>query len=179
MNDEAATPKGRVLGFGIYLIVLNLALIYILLKIWPGKMPLGTEESQVALLWNGWLTLHLPLETRYLLIVAVAGALGSYIHLATSFADYLGNRRLVWSWGWWYVLRPFIGMALALILYFVVRGGLITGAGGADDLSPYGVAAIAGMSGMFSKQATDKLREVFENLFKTEKPPDRTDKLEG
>jgi len=29
---------------------------------------------------------------------------------------------------------------------------------------------------MFSKQATDKLREVFENLFKTDKPP-RADPL--
>jgi hypothetical protein len=28
---------------------------------------------------------------------------------------------------------------------------------------------------MFSKQATDKLREVFENLFKTTDPPTRKD----
>jgi hypothetical protein len=48
---------------------------------------------------------------------------------------------------------------------------------GADGLSPYGVAAIAGLAGLFSKQATDKLREVFENLFKTDHPPNRTDKL--
>lgn len=177
MTDQTATPRGRVLGFGIYLIVLNLALIYVLVAIWPGTMPLASED-RVALLW-GMLELSLQPETRYLLIVAVAGALGSYIHLATSFADYVGNRRMVWSWGWWYVLRPFIGMALALILYFVVRGGLITGTGGAENLSPYGVAAIAGMAGMFSKQATDKLREVFENLFKTESPPERTDKLQG
>jgi len=58
-----------------------------------------------------------------------------------------------------------------------VRGGLIGGSTGADALSPYGVAAIAGLAGLFSKQATDKLREVFENLFRTEHPPNRTDKL--
>lgn len=165
MNDEPVLmSKGRVFGFGIYLIILNLALLYVLVKIWPGRIPPVAED--------------MPAETRYLLIVVVAGALGSYIHLATSFADYVGNRRLVGSWGWWYVLRPFIGTALAVIVYFVVRGGLITGSSGAGSLSPYGVAAIAGLSGMFSKQATDKLREVFENLFKAEKPPDRVDKLQ-
>lgn len=177
MNGEPPiNPDRRVLGFGIYLIALNLALIYILLRIWPGTIPPAANE-RVGLLWDGMLEFEVPLETRYLLIVALAGALGSYIHLATSFADYVGNRQLVWSWGWWYVLRPFIGMALAVIVYFVVRGGLITGTSGAESLSPYGLAAIAGMAGMFSKQATDKLREVFENLFRTERPPDRADHL--
>jgi len=106
----------------------------------------------------------------------VAGALGSYIHLTTSFTDYLGNRQFVSSWKWWYVLRPFIGSALAVIVYCAVRGGLISGGAGAGDLSPYGVTALAGLAGMFSKQATDKLKEVFEDLFKAEKPP-RADPL--
>jgi len=177
-NQTPLKMDMRVWGFGIYLIVLNLALMYVLVGIWPGTMVLGPND-RVSLLGGGWLDMAMPPETRYLMIVAVAGALGSYIHLATSFADYVGSRKLVWSWGWWYVLRPFIGMALAVIVYFVVRGGLITGQGGAENLSPYGVAAIAGMAGMFSKQATDKLREVFENLFRTEKSLDRPDKLQG
>ena len=68
-------------------------------------------------------------------------------------------------------------MALAVLVYFVLRGGLIMPSTGAGSLSPYGVAAFSGLAGMFSKQATDKLREVFENLFKTEKPPERANKL--
>lgn len=68
-------------------------------------------------------------------------------------------------------------MPLPLILYFAVRGGLITGNAGAQNLSLYGVAAVAGSAGMFSKQATDKLREVFETLFKTTQPPERADEL--
>jgi len=31
---------------------------------------------------------------------------------------------------------------------------------------------------MFSKQAIDKLREIFEDIFKTTKPDQRTDKLQ-
>jgi hypothetical protein len=179
MSDDAdVMSKGRVLGFGAYLIVLNLALLYILLKIWPETIPVKPDdENVVALLWGGRLAFRLLPEIRYLLIVAVAGALGSYIHLATSFADYVGNRQLFRSWEWWYLLRPFIGMALALVVYFMVRGGLITGNSGAGNLSPYGIAAIAGLAGMFSKQATDKIKEVFEFLFQVQNPPERADKL--
>jgi hypothetical protein len=127
----------------------------------------------------GKIRFDMSLEVRFLVIAVLGGALGSYVHAATSFVDYLGNRKFVKSWTWWYLLRPFIGVALALLIYFAVRGGLISASTGAGGLSPYGVAAIAGMAGLFSKQATDKLREVFEVLFKTDHPPARSDKLTG
>lgn len=100
--------------------------------------------------------------------------------MATSFATYVGNKSLVDSWYWWYVLRPFIGMALALVFYFAIRGGLLLVAGVADtkSLNPYGIAAISGLVGMFSKQATDKLSDVFTTLFKTDQgDKDRTNDL--
>ncbi|MFI5096677.1 MAG: hypothetical protein ACHQT6_01765 [Candidatus Acidiferrales bacterium] len=175
MNEEPTLmSRGQILGFGIYMILLSLFLIYGLAKIWPAKVPGGLEgDIHLFGIWH----FYLWPETRYLLIVTFTGALGSFIHLATSFADFQGNRQLYGSWGWWYILRPFIGTALAILMYFAVRGGLVASSGGADTLSPYGVAAIAGMAGLFSKQATDKLREVFEDLFKTTRPPDRSDKL--
>ncbi len=165
--DAQPASKKWVLGFGVYLIFLNLLLFYVLLRLWPGQVPLRADHLRVNLIPGIW-QVDLWTEVRFLALVAVAGALGSYIHLATSFADYLGNRQFVKSWTWWYVLRPFIGSTLAVAVYFAARGGLISGGAGAGDLSPYGVAALAGLTGMFSKQATDKLREVFENLFKTE-----------
>jgi len=179
MTAESADPqfasKEWVFAFGVYLVLLNLLLLYVLLRLWPDQVPLTPEAHSFTLIPNLWVVSLWP-EVQFLCLVAAAGALGSYIHLATSFADYLGNRQFVRSWTWWYVLRPFMGSALALIIYFAVRGGLIAGTSGASELSPYGVAAIAGLAGMFSKQATDKLREVFENLFKTT-PPLRADPL--
>jgi len=168
-------PSLWVAFFGCYLTALSMTLLYLLVRLWPGHVPLKSDYSGVTLIpglgevqvWN---------ETRYLLIVAITGALGGFIHLATSFADYLGNRQFVSSWKWWYILRPFIGSALAMIVYFAARGGLVAGSTGAESLSPYGIAALAGLAGMFSKQGADKLREVFENLFRTEKPP-RADPL--
>jgi hypothetical protein len=97
-------------------------------------------------------------EARFILLVIVAGALGSYIHSATSFANYV----MYSSWVWWYVLRTFVGLCLALIFYFVIRGGLLSAGATSEDISPFGIAAVSGMVGMFSKQATDKLSELFD-----------------
>lgn len=115
-----------------------------------------------------------PLETRLILLVLLAGAIGSYIHATSSFVDYLGNREFISSWAWWYLLRPFIGMMLALVFYFVFRGGFVTagtnqgGDAAASFINPFGVAALAGLVGMFSKAAADKLNEVFLTMFKPE-----------
>jgi hypothetical protein len=40
---------------------------------------------------------------------------------------------------------------------------------GDSSINPYGVAALAGLVGLFSKQASDKLQEVFETLFQTKR----------
>ncbi len=144
----------------IYIVALNISLIALLVRVWP--VALTTAGAAV---WSP--------EGRFLIIAAAAGALGSYIHLATSFVHYAGNRNLLQSWGWWYFLRPSIGAALALVVYFVLRAGLISGSGEAAtaNLNPYGVASVAALAGMFSKQATEKLRDVFENICATKQVP--------
>ena len=106
-------------------------------------------------------------DERLILLVIVAGILGAFVHGATSLADYLGNNNFNSSWTWFYFLRPAIGMSLALVFYFVIRGGFLSTTGGASDINPYGIAALAGLVGMFSKQATDKLSEVFGTLFRS------------
>jgi hypothetical protein len=128
-------------------------------------------------------------DARLFITVVAAGAVGSLVHCLTSFADYVGNRTLKRSWVWYLILRTPIGIALALLFYVVLRGGLIapTLSPAAPDtgakshawtlLNPYGLAAIAAMAGMFSKQATDKLSELFDTLFRTDRPVDRRDPL--
>ena len=162
--------------FGVYMVALNVVIISLLIAIWPDKTPLPDEPETVSAFF-GRVQFVLSPEVRLLLITILTGALGSYIHAATSFVDFIGNRQFVKSWTWWYLLRPFIGVALALLVYFATRGGLISGSTGANGINPYGIAALSGMEGLFSKQATDKLREVFETLFKTDHPPLRNDKL--
>ncbi len=62
-----------------------------------------------------------------------------------------------------------------MIFYFAVRAGFLSASAGTESLSHFGVAAIAGIVGMFSKEAIDKLHEVFMTLFRHE--DERTDKL--
>jgi len=102
---------------------------------------------------------------RPLALIALAGALGGLIHGASSFAIFAGNREFKPSWTWWYVLRPVLGGAVALVVYLVVRSGL--GAGevalsGADGLK---TAGFAGLIGMFAEPAMVKLKDIFDTVF--------------
>ena len=103
-------------------------------------------------------------EVRLLWIVILAGALGSLVHGLRSVYWYVGNRELVWSWLGKYVMQPFAGAALAVVFYFVVRGGFFSPQAGFEQTSPFGFAALAAMVGMFSEQAVLKLREVAETI---------------
>jgi hypothetical protein len=174
--DPDQLPMGVVVRLTAYIFLFGFALLYLLIKIWPGTVP-PADQSTVTLGWDGKLQLKLWIETRYLLIVALSGAIGSFIHVATSFADFVGNRKLRSSWEVWYFMRPLIGASLALVVYFVIRGGLISSSGGPDPMSPYGLAATAGMCGLFSQQASDKLQEIFEEAFRTKDRVERSDPL--
>jgi hypothetical protein len=167
---------------GLYMAIMAIFLAYVVFALFPERI---TGDNGV-IVWHTnvkFLTFKFVIqpETRLLLLVMAMGAFGSYVHAGTSFVSYVGNRSFKESWTWWYLLRPFIGMALAVIFYFVIRGGLFSAGAAASDISPYGFAAVAGLVGMFSKQATDKLEEVFNNLFQVSQETgdhQRADKLD-
>jgi hypothetical protein len=117
-------------------------------------------------------------EIRLLLLVLIVGFVGSYIHTTISFVNFAGNRRLVKSWFWYYVTRPFAGPFLALVFYLALRGGLLAVNVGSESINQYGVLAVSGLAGLFSKQAMSKLKEVFTNLFKTEREERLQDKID-
>jgi hypothetical protein len=145
------------------LIVLNLFLTYLLYKL----LPVESIKTGVNIL--SLFSINPSEESRMILLVCISGALGSYVHAATSFVYYVGNKQFYSHWMWWYLLRPFIGIALALVFYFAIRAGLFNASSSPNDLNLYGILTIAGLTGMFSKQATNKLNELFDNMFKTDK----------
>ncbi|MFF7390837.1 hypothetical protein ACFZAE_20665 [Streptomyces scabiei] len=153
-----------------------------LVTLWPAVLATvepGAEPTATAR-WSpfGLGDWSLTADTAMLLAVVVCSALGSFVHAATSFATYVGNRRLYASWLWWYLLRAGIGVALALLVYLLLRGGLFAGSSGAGATNPYGFSGIAGLCGLFSKQATDKLREICDTLLSTKGDGDR-DRRDG
>lgn len=172
-SDEAPrmVPAGWSAVLGVYLLVLALALATLLIELWPvieGVQNGETSPQDVSFFW-GLIDASVSPDTAYLLLVIIVSALGSYVHATTSFVTYVGNRDLAMSWIWWYLLRTFIGIALALLFYFALRGGFFAQQASATEVNPYGVAALAGLTGLFSKQATDKLKEIFDTLFRTER----------
>ncbi len=156
MEEKGPAPmkpltRGLLGGYCLLLIIL---LLYLIIAIFP-----AAGEGAVA-------PLSLGPETRLILLIALVGALGACIHMATSFAFFAGKSELSASWLWWYLLRPFIGAALATILYLVIRGLLFSTAAEAATVNLFGVLAFAGLAGMFSKQAIEWLRQVFDQVFR-------------
>ncbi len=174
---------GRLI-LGTYFFGIAAITFYLLVASWPVSDP-KNASTFVGFSLFGWGPFSAPSDLRLFFTVIAAGALGSLIHTVTSFADYVGNRHLSKSWIWWLILRMPVGVALALLFYLVLRGGLIvpslpSGSAAIDTaqlITPYGIAAISALAGMFSKQATDKLREIFDTLFRTREPVARADPL--
>ncbi|HLY17175.1 MAG TPA: hypothetical protein VKR61_08110 [Bryobacteraceae bacterium] len=112
-----------------------------------------------------------PSAPSLIALIALAGALGGLIHGASSFAIFAGNREFKSSWTWWYVLRPLLGGAVALVVSLVVRSGL-----GAPDLALGAggclkTAGLAGLIGMFAEPAMLKLKDIFNSLFTPREDP--------
>ena len=129
----------------------------------PGKASAFGYEFEV---WD---------EVRLLWIVILAGALGSLIHAMRSVYWYVGNRNLVRSWLAKYLVMPFTGSALAVMFYFVIRGGFFSPQSNFSQTSPFGFAALSAMVGLFSEQAVLKLKQVAETvLSKPERGADPT-----
>jgi hypothetical protein len=165
-----------------YLVTLSVLLLYILAVLLPipstaappaaveGNTPGGTIRqeplvtTEVSLFGKTW---TLSDEERLLILVITAGALGSLIHALRSAYWYVGNRNLVRSWVPKYFLLPFCGAVLAVLFYFVVRGGFFSPRASSLDTSPYGFCALACLVGLFSEQAVLKLKQVAETLFMT------------
>jgi hypothetical protein len=158
-----------------YYVVIYGLLIVMQYALWESFAEKG--KMTVYLLWLAPVTMEQ--SAWYICMVLSVGALGSFVHATTSLADFVGNREAIASWSLWFIVRPFVGSALALILYLILRGGLLSTAAtdSAQGLNVYGLSAVAGLAGMFSRQATDKLGEVFDTLFRTEVDRERKDPL--
>ena len=159
MDGQARAGWAQLL-LGLFLLALGCALLYSLIAVWPAAQAAVAEPDDAAARSFTWFggSFSPSAETAVLLLVVVAGALGSSIHALASFADHVGNRTFDPAWSWWYVLRVVIGAALAVIAYLAARALLVAGADLGDVMSPAGIAALAGLAGLCARQATDWLR---------------------
>lgn len=153
-----------IIFIGLYLIALSGFAIFALIEI----LNLGiTEDKAVLNLHLFHITINS--EIRLIFIAATMGVLGSLIYCIKSFTAYVGSKSFTVHWTLWYLLLPFNGILLSIIVYMALRGGLLNwNSTDTDAINQYGIAAICGLVGLFSKQTIAKLKEVFENIFTTQ-----------
>lgn len=152
----------------LYLVLLGIILFWGLFSFFPCEIASDPATSTCSdsvsfMLWKFPVTS----EMRMIVLVTIAGALGSLVHGFRSLFWYVGNRAFVRSWILMYFLLPFIGSSLSLIFYFVLRGGLFSPTASVDATSPFGFIGMAGLVGMFSNRAALKLQEIAESIFST------------
>ena len=176
LSSEQLKAVGKPVGFvgklviTIYLLLFSILLLYGLIQFWPSStQPSGGSPSAPSITFLYW-QIYISEDVRLILIVAMAGALGSMVASLRSLYWYVGNRELVWSWMLMYILRPFVGATLALVFYFVIRGGLFSPQAKISDSSPFGFAGLSGLIGLFSEQAVLKLKELAETLLSKPSP---------
>lgn len=193
------------LTLGAFLLVVPLVLFFLLIELWPveigangqqgqeqvqtanlenrtGQQENSTGKANTGPIWSETTLIfknNIVYELRLLLLVLITGTLGSYIHAATSFSTYIGNRDFKPSWYWWYWLRLPIGAVVALTSYLLIKGSILVMQTGTVSLRPFCVMGFAALAGMFSKQAVDKLRELFDILFRNVIDETRGDKLKA
>jgi hypothetical protein len=147
----------------VVMVALALVILYGLWAFWPSegkKVPVASKTVHFF-----WHHRHMRRENLFFVMVAFAGALGSILHSLRSLVTYIGERQLRWSWVPFYLVRPVLGALLATLLYVVLRAGLFSPSSSSQQASPYGFAAVAGLAGLFSDQAVEKLKKVAEELF--------------
>jgi uncharacterized membrane protein YsdA (DUF1294 family) len=115
-------------------------------------------------------------ERDLLLIAMLSGAVGACIHAIQSLVLFQGNRQFYRSWIPWYVLKPFMGIALAVTAYFVLRAGFVSTSSG-DSTSPFVVGTIGALSGLCSKQVINKLSDICNAVFASSEARLERDKL--
>ncbi len=165
MPRETPMPNSMLAALLIYHLILGGFAIYMILSIWPGTVP--PPQNRVVGLFGGRVTLNLNVEVTLLLVVVFAALVGAFVHSFASIAWHRAHDALEERWATWYITRPFIGVGLALLIYFLLRAGFLNFSTEASSINLYGVAAISGIAGMFTQKATEKLRDLADALLMT------------
>jgi hypothetical protein len=107
------------------------------------------------------------LSDRLLFIwVVLLGIMGGALHGLSSAAMHIGRRRFYREWLFFYLSRPPVGGATAAVLYLLMRGGIAGLQIPDKHEGEFTMMAWGAMAGLFSTVAMQKLRDIFDALFR-------------
>lgn len=186
-KSKVHAPSGKyylaVAMLGLYMVVHFLILAFLIISLWPESNPQSGIFS-----FPVFSVFSLSDEANMALFVMVMGAFGGALVSVDiiqdvavgTFSSRLEGREedpfnvfKPFIEFWAYNFHSLVGAGIALLIYLLIRAGMLIilvggDAGGSEStlkLDPYGVAAIAGLSGAFSYEAARKLREVAGTVF--------------
>ena len=162
-DTQLVGPVG-ILLIAVYLILLSILLVVAIIQFWPASASRGSIEPMLRASFLCW-TFSLSNEGRLLLIVVLAGALGGQVRSLRSLAWYVGNKQLKRSWLSQYILTPFVGAILAIVSYFIIRGGFCPANSTVQQTNIFGFAGLASLVGIASEPVALKLKQVANTLF--------------
>lgn len=163
-----------------YFVVLFLLLMYLLINFWPESVEIeeitisDVKEGQVmeeskstaedVYLFRGLITVSATGEVRFIIIVAIMGALGGCAYATNAFVYHVSRKTFKSSYACWYALRPLVGSILAVIFYFAFRAAFFSLSASTGDINSYGIATLGGIVGLFSWETLKKLEELFNRI---------------
>ena len=164
-SDSPPVDLVGIVLIAVYLLLLSILLVVAIIQFWPASaVTRGSIDPVLNTSFLYW-TVSLSNEGRLLLIVVLAGALGGQVRSLRSLAWYVGNKQLKRSWLSQYILTPFIGAILAIVSYFIVRGGFCPANSTVQQTNIFGFAGLASLVGIASEPIALKLKQVANTLF--------------
>ncbi len=149
-GTRKAMSHNRTMGLVGFFAFLTFVFIYLLVRFWPSDAAKVTDMDLIV-------------------IAVLAGGLGGTVHGISSLVMYRGEEKLWESWFLWYALRPFTASSMGFIVYCALRAGFWALADESVGLTAFGTAAVAGVTGMFTYQVTQKLRDALDAFLGIEK----------
>jgi hypothetical protein len=165
VTEHRMTPRQRAV-IGTSLSLATVLLMLHLIAIWPAVVDATLAKPKMATTPLLFGILHATFSTDVVLItmVLIVGALGAFVGATRRFLTYATRDQLTKRDEWSYLMRPLQGAVLALIVYFTLRGGYL-GQDRTAPVNPYGVATLAGLVGLFTRHAVEKLTAIFDTMF--------------
>jgi hypothetical protein len=169
-NEDYDNKSSYYLGIFAYIVTLSVIVLYLVVSLWP--VSVSTEANQTITHWptNETVTVFsksftLSGEVTILWIVMLMGAIGALVYISTALVTRVANKKFDSKWTLWYLVHPLLGSSMAVIFYALLRGGLVNLSVSTGGLNLYGVAAVSALVGLSSKEAAQKLKDLFNTLF--------------
>jgi len=154
-------------GLAVYTAGLFSVAMWLLVSVWPRtQMEYNLTTARTVSIAGIGTSFQLGPETLLLIAMILSGVIGACVFSAFAISHHLGQfKDFDKSWTAWYILRPFIGAGLAVIVNLLIRSSVFTVGSDARSLNIVGLSGIAALAGLFSEDAVRKLNSVADAIF--------------